>query len=165
MKVKQDIDTREDFFKTLQWLLAVVDRYADQFNFALVKVAYGGDNELGNAYGAEDASKQLVDAVDTFKQAFRKSDLVARNGADVWILFPYTPFSENIYQKIREVVDHADHDALQIVNRQITIFTSPFNHDEHLPRHSAVSTLEYLKKHEDRLAEHSFMLVRESTPA
>lgn len=159
MTMTDDIRRRELFLDTLGWLLAVVDRYADQFNFALVKIAYGDDNELGDAYGAADASSQLAEVTASLQHIFRKTDLIARNGTDVWILFPYTPFSENIYLKIREVIDSADHDALHIVNRKITIFTSPFK--EKIPKESALDTLNYLGNNQDHLADHSFILLKE----
>ncbi len=159
MTITQDIERREVFLSTLDWLLAVVERYADQFNFALVKIAYGNENELGNAYGAADASSQLAEVTQALQGIFRKTDLIARNGSDVWILFPYTPFSENIYLKIREVIDSANHDALHIVNRKIAIFTSPFK--EKIPVDSALETLNYLDRNEGNLADHSFILLKE----
>lgn len=158
MTITEDIQRRELFLSTLGWLLAVVERYADQFNFALVKIAYGDDNELGNAYGAADASSQLAEVTQSLDGIFRKTDLIARNGSDVWILFPYTPFNENIYLKIREVIDSADHDALHIVNRKIAIFTSPFK--EKIPAGSALEALSYLNKHQETLADHSFVLLK-----
>lgn len=161
MTITEDIERREVFLNTLGWLLAVVERYADQFNFALVKIAYGNDNELGNAYGAADATLQLAEVTQALQGIFRKTDLIARNGSDVWILFPYTPFSENIYLKIREVIDSADHDALHIVNRKIAIFTSPFK--EKIPVDSALETLNYLNRNQDKLADHSFILLKEDS--
>lgn len=163
MSVKQDVDAREHFLNTLQWLLAVVTRYSDHFNFALVKIAYGDENELGNAYGAVDASKHLTEVTQALQTIFRKSDLIARNGTDVWVLFPYTPFSENIYLKIREVIDSTDHEALHIVNRKIAIFTSPFKDNEKLPTDSAIETLNYLKENQSLMADHTFMLTKKET--
>lgn len=160
MSITEDIEKRELFLNTLSWLLAVSERYPDQFNFALVKIAYGDANELGNAYGAADASSQLVEVTESLQKIFRKTDLIARNGSDVWILFPYTPFSENIYLKIREVIDSADHDALHIVNRKIAIFTSPFK--EKIPKESATETLNYLGLNQDSLADHAFILLKEN---
>lgn len=159
MTSQKDINTREHFLSTLAWLLTVVDRYAEQFNFALVKIAYGQDNELGDAYGAQDASQHLSEVTQALSQVFRKSDLITRNGSDVWIIFPYTPFSENIYQKIREVIDSADHEALHIVNRKIAIFTSPFKNSDALPKHSALETLDYLKANQTAMADHTFVLL------
>ncbi len=160
MSITEDIERSELFLSTLSWLLAVVERYSDQFNFALVKIAYGDDNELGDAYGAADASAQLAEVTQSLQSIFRKTDLIARTGSDVWILFPYTPFSENIYLKIREVIDSANHDALHIVNRKIAIFTSPFK--EKIPAGSALETLDYLNKHQESLADHSFILLKEA---
>jgi len=159
MSITQDIERRELFLSTLSWLLAVVERYSDQFNFALVKIAYGDDNELGDAYGAADATVRLAEVTQALQSIFRKTDLIARNGSDVWILFPYTPFSENIYLKIREVIDSANHDALHIVNRKIAIFTSPFK--EKIPANSALAALDHLNKHQDPLADHSFILLKD----
>lgn len=161
MSITHDIERRELFLNTLSWLLTVVERYSDQFNFALVKVAYGDNNELGDAFGAADASNQLLKVTHALEKIFRKSDIVARNGSDVWILFPYTPFGENIYQKIREVIDASDHEALHIVNRKIAIFTSPFK--QKIPYDTALDVLTFLNKHQENMADHSFILLKDKT--
>lgn len=157
--MNNDAQARSIFLNTLQWLMAVTDRYASDFNFALVKIAYGNKNELGDAYGAPEASKQLSSLTTSLQKTFRKADLIARNGTDFWIIFPYTPFSENIYEKIRGVIDDADHEELNIVNREIAIYLSPFeidypNNDEFL----AIDLLNHLKQHQSQFAQHVFKI-------
>jgi len=152
-----DIESRTIFLNTLTWLLAVCERYSDQFNFALVKIAYGEKNQLGDAYGAPEASKQLSSLTESLQKTFRKADLIGRNGTDFWIIFPYTPFSDNIYDKIRSVIDEGDHEELNIVNREIAIFTSPFQiKDEPIGKLTALETLDYLKNHQSNYAKHVF---------
>lgn len=152
-----DVQAREIFLNTLDWLLPVVARYTENFNFALVKIAFGHGNELGETYGAPEASKQLVAMTADLQKSFRKTDLIARNGTDFWVIFPYTPFSENIYEKIVTVMEDAHHDGLNIVDREIAIFTSPFDLSlAQTPEFSALALLEYLKQHQQKLASHVF---------
>ena len=152
-----DTNSRVIFLNTLDWLLAVVTRYSESFNFALVKIAYGNNNELGDAYGAQEASKKLVEMTYDLQQAFRKTDLVARNGTDFWIIFPYTPFSENIYEKIVTVIEEGRHHGLNVVEREIAIFTSPFEAvNQEKSALSAMELLDYLKKHQAEFASHVF---------
>ena len=154
-----DANARTHFLNTLDWLIAVVTRYADNFNFALVKIAYGSKNELGEAYGAQEASKQLVEMTQDLQHAFRKTDLVCRNGTDFWIIFPYTPFSENIYEKILSVIEEANHNGINIVDREIAIFTLPFDTSKHEKQNlTAIELLDYLKKHQAEFASHVFQL-------
>lgn len=157
--MNHDAQARTIFLNTLQWLIAVTDRYANDFNFALVKIAYGNKNELGDAYGAPEASKQLSSLTASLQNTFRKADLIARNGTDFWIIFPYTPFSENIYDKIRSVIDDANHEELNIVNREIAIFISPFEVDD--PNDGqllAIDLLDHLKQHQSKYAQHVFKI-------
>ncbi len=157
--VNHDAKSREFFINTLDWLSLVVNRYADNFNFALVKIAFGHGNELGEAYGAPEASKQLVAMTADLQKAFRKTDLVCRNGSDFWVIFPYTPFSENIYEKILGVIQEAHHNGLNIVDREIAIFTLPFDTSkQENPNLSAVELLDYLKTHQEQFASHVFKL-------
>lgn len=152
-----DSMSRTTFLNTLQWLMPVLGRYSSQFNFALVKIAYGFENELGDTYGAEDAAKQLYALTGALQKTFRKADLIARNGTDFWIIFPYTPFSENIYEKIRSVIDNSDYEELNIVDREIAIFTSPFGlNAENKTITSALDLLDHLKTNQDQYAQHVF---------
>jgi len=152
-----DANLRTHFLNTLDWLLAVVTRYSENFNFALVKIAYGNKNELGDAYGAQDASKQLVEMTQDLQKSFRKTDIVARNGTDFWVIFPYTRFSENIYEKIVTVMDEAHHEGLNIVDREIAIFPLPFDTSKQgKPTLDALELLEYLKQNQQQLASHVF---------
>jgi GGDEF domain-containing protein len=154
-----DTNARTLFLNTLDWLLAVITRYPDHFNFALIKIAYGSKNELGDAYGAPEASKQLIAMTQDLQEAFRKTDLVARDGSDFWIIFPYTPFSENIHEKILGVIQEAHHAGLNIVNREISIFTLPFNSENsNNPTLPAVDLLHFLKQHQSQYASHVFQL-------
>jgi GGDEF domain-containing protein len=156
--MKHDAEAHTIFLNTLDWLLAVVARYPDNFNFALIKIAYGEKNQLGDAYGAPEASKQLTEMTKSLQTAFRQTDLVARNGADFWIIFPYTPFSENIYEKILSVIQEANHDGLNIVDREIAIFTLPFDPSKQHKPLSAVALLDYLKQKQAEYASHVFKI-------
>lgn len=160
-----DIQLRSHFFDTLDWLCQVMVRYPNDFNLALVRIAYGDDNRLGEAYGAPEALRQLSVLSLDLQQAFRKSDLIGRNGTDFWVLFPYTRFGENLYEKLVEVLQSANHKQLNIVDREIAVFELPeiFKHD-HFNPDSGQSLIEFLKQHQQTLASHIFRLANITSP-
>lgn len=159
-----DAQKRELFLATLDWLRHVLMRHSDDFNFALVKIAYGDNNALGDVYGAPEALRQLSMLTDALQDAFRKSDMVARNGTDFWIIFPYTPFNENIYEKIIDVIHAAKHQGLNIVNREIAIFELPLIKQKSLREvDSGLALLHYLKENQAEYASHIFTLAAAQT--
>ncbi len=154
-----DVQTRAHFLSTLDWLRHVLMRHSDDFSFALVKIAYGDDNSLGDAYGAPEALKQLSLLTLALQNTFRKSDLVARDGTDFWIIFPYTPFNENIYDKLIAVLHEADHVGLNIVEREIAIFELPLIKQKSVREvDSGLGLLQFLKTNQAEYASHVFRL-------
>lgn len=133
-------------------------RYPQDFSFALVRIAYGNNNALGEAYGAPDAVSQLSSLTVDLQHAFRSSDLVGRKGTDFWVIFPYTRFGENLHEKLLEVLQDADHDSLNIVQREISVFELPYIlHDQPFQPDNGDSLLNFLNQH-TTLASHSFKL-------
>lgn len=152
-----DIELRSRFLDTLDWLCQVLIRHADDFNIALVRIAYGDDNSLGEAYGAPEALRQLSTLTHDLQKSFRKSDLVGREGTDFWILFPYTRFTENIQEKLVGVLQKSSHENLNIVDREVAIFELPVIYQQAaIQAEQGLDLLRYLKAHQAQLASSIF---------
>lgn len=152
------IELREKFLYTLEWLLAVTRRYTGHVQFGLVHVNFSNPGLLGDTYGAQEAAHRLDEIAVCLKNAFRKTDLVARDGVDLWVLVPFTPPDELPADKIGEIIAIASQNSLEIVERDISFFSLPFaapeqNHDD-----TAEEFLAYLKKNHLRLASHEIQL-------
>ena len=57
------------------------------------------------------------------RRAFRKTDLVARDGEDFWILTPYTPVTDKLSDKAMHITRIASKNGLEFVERDISIFS------------------------------------------
>lgn len=159
--VRQDIEARTHFVHTLEWLIAVMHRYSSPIQFGLVHIAHGDKNELGETYGAQEAIRQLAGVTHSLKKAFRKTDLVARDGSDFWVIIPYTPATEKIYDKVLGILQAADHDGLRVVERETSIFSLPMNLTELNKESAQLTALEFLahlKEHKLSYASHTFRL-------
>jgi len=158
---QQGIELREKFLFTLEWLLAVTKRYsAAHVQFGLVHINYADARKLGDIYGAQEAAQKLDEILLGLRKAFRKTDLVARDGVDFWVLVPYTATDGKLIDKIKYIIETASQSGLQIVERDISIFSLPFEahglgEQEH---HSAAEFLAYLKKNHIALASHEISL-------
>jgi hypothetical protein len=60
------------------------------------RVNYETSKILGETYGV----RKPDEISHTLRKAFRKTDLVARDWADFWILVPFTPAKEKLVGKI-----------------------------------------------------------------
>jgi hypothetical protein len=161
LMIRQDAEVQKVFVSTLDWLIAVTNRYYSPLEFGLVHISFGNQHDLGEAYGAVDAIWQLVKFTSTFKRAFRKTDLVARIGIDYWIIVPYTPASEGIYEKVLGILKLAEHEGLQVVERKTSIFTLSTllkKMDKKLTQLSTLEFLEHLKDNREKYAKHMFVL-------
>ncbi len=159
--IKEDIEARNTFLATLEWLMAVTERYSCPVEFGLVHIEYGEHNELGEAYGAQEAVRQLAEVALHLKKAFRKADLVARNGSDFWVVVPFAPSTEKLYDKVVEILESIEHQGLLVVNPEISVFNltdKMAELDTQLKNLSALDLLEYLKEHKASLAQHRFCL-------
>lgn len=148
----EDIEAREKFLFTLEWLLAVTRRYSGVLQFALAHIDYENPRMLGETFGAQKASQKLDDVAHVLRKAFRKTDLVARDGVDFWILLPYTSANEKLSDKIRYIIETASQGGLQIVERDISVFSLPYNEVEPDTDGSALEFLKYLKQNHITLA-------------
>lgn len=144
--MQEEIDALDRFMITLEWLMALQERHPTALNFGIVHVCFHDREALGRTYGARDASQMLCDLAHKLRQAFRKTDLVAKNGTDFWILAPYT-HPETITEKVSQLVEMASDNGLDIVNRDISIFTMPdFQMINNQAFNSADEFLAYLKQ-------------------
>jgi hypothetical protein len=157
--ILNDIESRRVFLFTLEWLLALMERYTSPLQFGLVHIEFGSHHELGEAVGVHEAFKQLASLTASLTNAFRKTDIVARDATDFWVIVPYTNDVENINEKILDIFETAKHHGLKVVDREISIFELPLNADKtsNIPSH-ALEFLAYLKEHRQQLARHSFRL-------
>jgi GGDEF domain-containing protein len=156
--IREDIEARNAFLFTLEWLLAVTERYASPIEFGLAHIAYGNRQVLGDTYGAEEAVRQLIEVSRSLRQVFRKTDLVARDGTDLWILTPYTPATERISDKIMEIMEMASHHGLHVVDRDISIFSLPMADARQEANADILQFLMHLKENRDIYTRHNIRL-------
>ncbi len=154
---REDIDAYDKFIFTLDWLLAVIRRYSCFLQFGLVYIDFETPQKLGETYGALHASHKLDEVAHCLRNSVRKTDLVARSGADFWILVPHVPAEEKLIDRIKEIVEAASKDGLQIVERDLSIFLFPQDSNE-LDNLPAERFLDHLKKHHTALAGHELKL-------
>ena len=122
--MEEHIDPLDRFMITLEWLMALEERYPSGISFGLLHVCFHGREKLGQTYGARDAVHMLKNLADQLSQSFRRTDLVARNGTDFWILVPYTQ-PETVTQKVTTLVELASDNGLDVVDRDVAIFALP----------------------------------------
>ena len=154
----QDHELREKFLFTLEWLLAVTERYTGHVQFGLVHIDFVNPRVLGDTYGAQEASKKLDEVLHCLSKSFRKTDLVARDGVDFWVLVPYTATDGRLAEKVRDIIEISSQSGLQLVERDISIFSLPLNMRELEQNCSATEFLAHLKKNHIALANHVISL-------
>lgn len=157
--VVNDIESRRAFLFTLEWLLALMKRYSSPLQFGLVLIEYGNNHELGEAFGMHEAFKQLTSLTASLTSVFRKTDIIARDFTDFWVIVPYISENEKIHDKILGVLQEAKHKGLNVVDREISIFSLPLvsTDPQNIPT-EALKFLEYLKENKQHLASHVFRL-------
>jgi len=122
--MNDDTAAWEKFLYVLEWVLAVQMRYATNLRHSLVCINFHDQKRLGDAYGAKDALQMLIDLAGRLRHAMRKTDLVARSGTSIWVLIPFvTP--ESVLSKVAQIVEIAAGNGLDIVDRDIAIFSIP----------------------------------------
>ena len=119
--MNDDIEAREKFLFTLDWLLALNERHANAIQCGLLHVCFHDKQILGNVYGAQQAARLLIGLAAKLRQEFRKTDLVARDGTDFWILIPYTD-PATVTEKVGQLIELASNDGLDIVDRDMAFF-------------------------------------------
>jgi hypothetical protein len=143
--MQDDIDAFDRFKYTLEWLMAVQERNPEALQFGLIHVCFHSKEALGSAYGAREAVNMLRELARQLGQAFRKTDLIARNTTDFWILVPYTN-PATVTEKVSKLVELASDNGLDIVDRDVAVFNIP---DPKITNNKAFDTaaelLAYLK--------------------
>lgn len=152
---RQDIELRDNFLFTLEWLLAVTQRYKDHIRFGLVHVNFANPRILGDMFGAQEAAHKLDEVLHTMQKAFRKTDLIARDGVDFWILAPYTETEGKLADKVKYIIDVGSQNGLHIVERDISFFSLPFEGHEFSENFSAADFLAYLKDNHIAIERHA----------
>jgi GGDEF domain-containing protein len=122
--MQQEIKAFEQLTTVLEWLMELQERHPEALRFGLIHVCFHDASLLGKAYGAQDASKMLTELAQKLRLSFRKSDIVARDHADFWILAPYTS-PETVTEKVALLVKIASADGLDIVDRDVAVFSMP----------------------------------------
>jgi GGDEF domain-containing protein len=122
--MNEDTIAREKFLNVLEWVLAVQARYDSSLRQSLVCISFHDQKALGDAYGAKDALRMVIGLAAHLRQSLRKTDLVARNGTDIWVLIPFvTP--ESVLAKVAQIVEIAAADGLDLVDRDLSIYSIP----------------------------------------
>ncbi|PKO85240.1 MAG: hypothetical protein CVU18_21175 [Betaproteobacteria bacterium HGW-Betaproteobacteria-12] len=143
----EDLAALDRFTTVLEWLLAVRERRIELANVVLIHVCFHDRQRLGDAYGASEAHHMLAELGNRLRQAFRKSDLVARDGTDFWILIPYE-VPATVTERVATLVDMAAKDGLDIVDRDIGFYSLAGTDSGDEAFTSAAAFLDYLKQHE-----------------
>jgi GGDEF domain-containing protein len=154
----EDIEARDKFLFTLEWLLAVTKRHSGGMQFGIAHIDYNNPRILGETYGAKQAAQKLDEVSRSLRNSFRKSDLVARDGTDFWILVPFTPAEETLVDKIKYIVDTVSQGGLNIVKRDISFFVLPNDAADLDAKGTAREFLSYLKENRMALSSHEVSL-------
>jgi GGDEF domain-containing protein len=157
--MNEDHEARERFLITLDWLLALNERYDNAVRYGLLHVCFHDRQVLGDVYGAQHAVNLLTGLAARLRKAFRKTDLVARDGTEFWILIPYTE-PQTVIDKVTQLVDLASQSGLDVVERDLAFFTLGGANDVPMPKSSRpLTALQYL----DELRKHRLITHRWST--
>mgnify|MGYP000237453590 CR=1 FL=1 len=144
--MQEEFEAADRFSIALEWLLAIQERYPAQLNFGLLNVCLHGREVLGQAYGVRDATKMLGELAGKLRHAFRKTDLVMRDGTDFWILVPYTdPIT--VTDKVTTLLEVTAQNGLAIVDRDVALFTLDMPLMAAAPKSAVPQFLDYLKRH------------------
>jgi len=119
--MKHDAASWDKLLLVLEWILDVKLRYHDHLHFSLIYLSMGDRNILGNEYGAPVAHKMLVELSRKFRLSMRKSDIVARNNTDYWLLLSHVQ-PELVLERISKIVEIASADGFDLVDRDISFF-------------------------------------------
>ncbi len=122
--MQDDLQALDRFLSTLDWLMALHERNPAALHFGVVHVCFHNKHQLGATYGARDAVQMLSNLARQLRNSFRRTDLIARDGTDFWILVPYTE-PETVTDKVRTLVEVASDNGLDIVDRDVAVFTMP----------------------------------------
>lgn len=142
--LQEDIETRDKFLYTLNWLAALLQRHPGCLRFGLIHIEFETPHRLGETFGAKIATNLLASFADSLRQAFRSTDLVARDGSSVWVLTPLTE-PDNVTSKVADILVISSADGLDLVERNIRVFSLPEQLDVMQIQGSAGNLFEHIK--------------------
>lgn len=121
--MKHDAASWEKLLHVLEWIIDVKLRHYDSLGlgFSLAYISFYDKMVLGNRYGAMVALQMLVELDYELSRAMRKSDIVARDGTDFWVLIPHHQ-ADLVVSKISRIVEIAAENGLDVVDRDISTF-------------------------------------------
>ena len=122
--MQEELNAFERFTITMEFLMELHVRHPQAIDYSLIHVCFHDRQRLGVVYGAKEAAKMLVDLAKKLRQSFRKTDLVARDGVDFWILAPCTT-PENVSEKVTTLIEMASDLGLDVVERDVAVFSMP----------------------------------------
>lgn len=140
--MRKDAASWEKLLSVLEWILAVKLRHPDNLDFSLAYIGFADKTALGNRYGAMHAAQMLVELTRELRGAMRKTDIVARNGTDFWVLLPHIE-PESVLPKVTNIVEIAAANGLDIVDRDISVFAIKDNNI--LKQHGLDAPLPFLE--------------------
>ena len=139
--MRNDAAAWERLLHVLEWILSVKVRHPECLDFSVAYISFGDKATLGNKYGAMQAVLMLVELTNDLSNAMRKTDIVARNGTDFWVLIPHVG-AEAVVPKVARIVEIAGENGLDVVDRDISIFALTDN--EILKQNGLDSPLRFL---------------------
>lgn len=119
--VLDDLTAHDKFLVLLEWMLALEKRHADVLQPGLVHIRYDAQDIRDLTFGASDAARKLSEVADCLKEAFRGTDLIAREGMSFWILTPFTQI-DPVVEKVRQVMATAPQNGLGIAHSNVRIY-------------------------------------------
>jgi len=119
--VLNDISAHDKFLLMLEWMLALEERHADVLEPGLVYIAYNSSDIRDLTFGASDAANKLSEVLECLQQAFRTTDIIAREGLGYWILTPFTQI-DPVIGKVRKVLTTSPQNGLAIAHSNVRIF-------------------------------------------
>ncbi len=143
--MQDDAGSWDRLLHVLEWLLDVELRHPGTLRFSMVYISFADKIALGNTYGAPAAFQMLVKLAHDLNRAMRKSDIVARNGTDFWVLIAHNE-AELVVPKIAKIVEIAAANGLDVVDRDISVFSF---HDQDIVKQNGLNLplafLDYVK--------------------
>ena len=119
--ILDDLNAREKFLFVLGWEMALGARHLDTKQPALVYIHYDPAEIRELTLDASDTALKLGEIMDCLRQAFRTTDLIARDGTSFWILAPYA-HSDSVMGKVNQVIRTAPNNGLAIAHSNVRVF-------------------------------------------
>lgn len=117
----EELNTRDQFFYMLEWMLVLERRHGHALQVGLVHIAYDPIQIRDLTFSASDTATKLDEIKQCLNSAFRKTDLVTRDGMGFWIIAPFM-YTDPVTQKVNHVIKTAPQNGLAIADSNVRIF-------------------------------------------